>query len=76
MKFMYFSIKYRYKLISVCFAAIILVIVLAWFLSRYVTSVSHYQSRSLMYIQGLIPRKSTELAEAAPIGLYSQGELL
>ena len=36
--------------------------------SRYVTSVSRYQSRSSMYIRGLIPRNSTILAEAVPIG--------
>ena len=35
--------------------------------SRYVTSASRYQSRSSMYIQGLIPWSSTELAEAVPI---------
>ena len=33
----------------------------------YVTSVSHYQSRSLIFIQGLIPRNSRELAKAVPI---------
>ena len=37
---------------------------LAWFL----TSASRYQSRSSMYIRGLIPRNSTELADADPIG--------
>ena len=39
--------------------------------SRYVTSASHYhpryQSRSSMYIRGLIPRNFAELAEAVPI---------
>ena len=35
--------------------------------SHYVTSASRYQSRSSMYILGLIPRNSTELAEAFPI---------
>ena len=38
--------------------------------SRYITSAScyhpHYQSRSSMYIPGLIPRNFTELAEAVP----------
>ena len=34
---------------------------------RYATSASRYQSRSSMYIRGLIPRNSTELAEAIPI---------
>ena len=40
-----------------------------------VTSASRYQSRSLMYIQGLIPRNSTELAEAVPIA-WHDGRLL
>ena len=35
--------------------------------SRYVTSASRYQSRSSMYVRGLIPRNSTELAKAVPI---------
>ena len=35
--------------------------------AHYVTSASRYQSRSLMYIRGLIPRNSTKLAEAVPI---------
>ena len=39
--------------------------------SRYITSASRYhpryQSRSLMYIRGLIPQNFAELAEAAPI---------
>ena len=35
--------------------------------SRYVMSVSRYQSRSSMYIQGLIPQNSTEFAQAVPI---------
>ena len=40
--------------------------------SRYITSASRYhpryQSRSSMYIRGLIPRNFAELAEAVPIG--------
>ena len=39
--------------------------------SRYITSASRYHPhyrRSSMYIRGLIPRKSAELAEAVPIG--------
>ena len=40
--------------------------------SCYITSAScyhpRYQSRSSMYIRGLIPRKSAELDEAVPIG--------
>ena len=37
--------------------------------SRYVKSASRYQSRSSMYIRGLILRNSRELADADPIGL-------
>ena len=41
--------------------------------SRYITLASHYpphyQSRSSMYIRGLIPQNFAELAEAVPIGL-------
>ena len=35
--------------------------------SRYVTLPSQYQSRSSMYLRGLIPRNPTKLAEAVPI---------
>ena len=35
--------------------------------SRYVVKASSYQSRSLMYIRGLIPLNSMGLAEAVPI---------
>ena len=47
----------------------ILVIVLAWFLSasRYVMSASRYQSRSSMSIRGLIPQNPTVLTEVVPI---------
>ena len=38
--------------------------------SRYVTSASRYQSRSSMHIRALIPRDSTELAEAVPIEFF------
>ena len=42
--------------------------------SRYITSASsyhpRYQSRSSMYIRGLIPRNFAELAEAVPTGSY------
>ena len=79
---MYFSIKDRYidillkkktttltSFISVCFAAITLVIVLAWFLRRQrrVMSASGYQ-RSSLYIKGQIPRNSEEWAGAVLIG--------
>ena len=41
--------------------------------SRYITSASlynpRYQSRSSMYIRGLIPLNFTELAEAVPISV-------
>ena len=40
--------------------------------SCYITSASHYhphyQSRSSMYIRGLIPQNFAELGEAVPIG--------
>ena len=36
--------------------------------SRNTTSASRYQSISSMYMRGLIPRNSTELTEAVPIG--------
>ena len=35
---------------------------------RYETSALRFQTRSLMYIRGLIPRNSTELAESVLIG--------
>ena len=34
-----------------------------------VTSASHYVTTASMYIRGLIPRNSTESAEADPIGV-------
>ena len=34
----------------------------------YMPDASCYQSRSSMYILGMIPRNSTELAETVPIG--------
>ena len=40
--------------------------------SRYVMSTSHYQNRFSMYIRGLIPRNSTEVAKAVPIDSYHQ----
>ena len=47
---------------------------------RYVTSASHYhprcQSRSSMYIRGLIPRNFAVLAEAVPIGSKAVVRLL
>ena len=42
-----------------------------------VTSASHYQSRSsMMYIRGLIPGNSTELADAIPIALATHRVLI
>ena len=47
--------------------------------SRFATSASryqpHYQSRSSMYIRGLIPRNFAELAEAVPIILQADASL-
>ena len=44
--------------------------------SRFITPASRYhpryQSRYSMYIHGLVPRNSAELAEAVPIGSESQ----
>ena len=81
MKLMYFSIKYRYSnslLKTHKLHLLFLVLLLSHLLcvgmvsltsaSRYATSVSRFQSRSSMYIRGLIPRISTELAKAVPIG--------
>ena len=45
--------------------------------SRYITSAScyhlRYQSRSSMYIRGLVPRNFAKLAEAVPIDEFSLG---
>ena len=47
--------------------------------SRYITSASRYhpryQSRSSMYIRGLIPQNFAELAEAVPIDCDSSGHM-
>ena len=78
MKFMYFSIKYRYSDILskkninfiynrfFCFnhACYCVGMVSVALALRYVTSASRYQNRSSMYIQGLISWNSTELVEA------------
>ena len=84
MKFMYFSIKYRYSDILLkktftslccnhtCYCANMVSVTSA---ARYITPASHYiyhpryQSRSMMYIRGLILRKFANLAEAVPIGV-------
>ena len=81
MKFMYFSIKYRYKNINLiynrlyccnrtCYCVYLVYVMSA---ARYITSAlryhPRYQSRSSMYILGLIPGTFTELAEAVPIAL-------
>ena len=60
---------------TIRFAAITLIIVrmvAVTSASRYITSAPRYQSRSSMYIQGMIPRKFTEFAEAVSIGLAAQ----
>ena len=64
--------------VTVCFAAIELTIycigmVSVTSASRYLTSTSRYQSRPSMYIRGLIPRNSMELAEAFQIEILSSG---
>ena len=84
MKFMYFSIKYRYSDILLkktstllccdhtCYCVNMVSVTSA---ARYITSASHnmyhprYQSRSSMYIFGLIPQKFAKLAEAVLIGV-------
>ena len=82
MKFMYFSIKYRYRDILLkknnninliynrlfCFNHTCYCVGMVS-ASRYVASATHYQSRSSMNIQGLIQLNSTELAETVPITL-------
>ena len=84
MKFMFFSIEYRYsdillkkhKLHLSCLfccnhTCYCVNMVSVTSVSCYLTSASHYhpryQSRSSMYIRGLIPRNFAELAEAVPI---------
>ena len=64
--------------VTVCFAAIELTIycigiVSVTSASRYLTSTSRYQSRPSMYIRGLIPQNSMELAEAVQIEILSSG---
>ena len=85
MKFMYFSIKYCngdilleknmnfiYSRLFCCNHTCYCVgTVSVTSASHYVMSASHYQSRSSMYIRGLIPRNSTELVEAVQM-VYSQ----
>ena len=85
MKFMIFSIKYRYSDILLkkhklhlsrlfcsnhTYYCVNMVSVTS--VSHYLTSASRYylryQSRSSMYIGGLIPRNFAELAEAVPTG--------
>ena len=84
MKFMFFSIKYRYILLK----NIIFIFKRSFCRKHtcycvnmvYMTSASRYhpryQSRSSMYIQGLIPRNFAELAEAVPIETHYIRELL
>ena len=78
MKFMYFSIKYRYS--DILLKKHKLIIYDRLFCCNHtcycvkmlsVMSVSHCQSRWL-YIRGLIPWNSTELAEAVPIAHVQQ----
>ena len=89
MKFMYFSIKYRYSDISLkkhklhlshlfccnhtCYCVNMVSVTSV---SRYIKSSSRYHSRyqsiSLVYICGLIPRNFAEFAEAVPIALGAE----
>ena len=83
MKIMYFSIKYHNsdilltKIMNLiynclfcynhtCYCVSMASVTSA---SCYVTSASRYQSRSSMYIRGMIPRNSTELADVVPIAM-------
>ena len=64
--------------VTVCFAAIELTIYCIGMVSVtsescYVTPTSRYQSRPSMYIRGVIPQNSMELAEAVPIEILSSG---
>ena len=74
MKFMYFSIKYCYSNILLKNINFIYNHMFCCNHTCYcvnmvsVTSASGYQSRSLMYIRGLIPWNFAELAEAVTIG--------
>ena len=78
MKFLYFSIKYRYSdillkktfssFITVCFAAIIYTCYCAGMF--FVTSASLYGTSASRYHLNL--RRSTELAETVPISAYSE----
>ena len=72
MKFMYFSIKYHYNRLICCnHTSYCVNMVSVTSASRYITSESryhpHYQSRSTLYIRGLIPWNFGELAEAVLI---------
>ena len=89
MKFMYCSIIYRYSDILLkkhnfiynrlfccnhtCYCVGMVSVTSA---SSYVTAASRNQNRSLMYIPGLIPRNSMELAWVVPIGYLMQGSLM
>ena len=89
MKFVYLSIKYRINILrkkNINFISNRLYLLQSHFFycvgivsvtpaSRYVTSASRYQSRSSMYIRGLIPRNSTEKDEAVSIGILSTHSL-
>ena len=81
MKLMYFSIKYRYsntllkninfifnRLFCCNYTCHCVRMVYVTSASRDVASASRYQRRSLMYIRGLIPQNSMELAKAVLTG--------
>ena len=74
-----FSIKYRYILLKkhkphynhlFCCNHTCCGMVSVTLAFRYLTSASCYQSRSMMYIRGLIPPNFTELAEAVPTEVH------
>ena len=85
MKFMFFSIKYRYSNNNIIFfynrlffcshTCYCVKVVSVTSASRNITSASlyhpHYPSRSSMYIRGLIPRNYAESAKAVPIGYHT-----
>ena len=64
------NINFIYNLFCCNYACYCVCMISLTSVSRYVTSASRYQRRSLMYIWGLISRNSTELAEAVPIASW------
>ena len=73
MKFMFFN---KISLYQTCYCLNMVSVTSA---SRYITPASRYQSRyqsrSSMYISGLIPRNFAEFAETVPIGTTLEKQL-